>query len=309
MDLRQLQNFVRIVEARSITRAAALVGVAQPALTLQVARLEAELGVALLLRSPRGVQPTEAGLALARQARELLRQAERIPARVRAAAEEAAGEVSLGLPSAFTALLAPPLIGLVAHRLPRVRLRLFEGQSALLREHALTGRVDLAVVSEHAAPPVVDRLPLFRQRLSLLTDGAGAGDAPGAPVTLAEAAARARCLPSPGNVVRAAWDEALARAGLSAEARVEGNSMPAVVAAVRAGLGAAVTTWTPDDGPAAGLCHRPIVQPALSLGVSLCAAPGGAPDAATEAVRAAVAEVVRARVTEPDWPGAEPASP
>ncbi|MFL1461770.1 LysR substrate-binding domain-containing protein [Roseococcus sp. DSY-14] len=304
MDLRQLQNFVRIVEAGSITRAAALVGIAQPALTLQVARLEQELGVPLLLRSPRGVKPTEAGLSLHRQARELLRQAERIPARVRASAGEAAGEVSVGLPTALVAFFAAPLMRAVAERLPRVTLRLFDGQSALLREHALTGRVDLALVSEHGPQPALDRLPLFRQRLSLLTDGTGPGDAEGAPIALEAAAARAAGLPSPGNVVRAAFDAALARAGLAAQARVELNSLPTVVAAVREGLGAAITIWTPLPA-ASGLCHRP-VEPALSIAVSLCAAAGAAPDPAAEAVRALLAEGVRARIGAGDWPGAEP---
>jgi len=313
MELRRLANFVRVVEAGSISRAAALVGVAQPALTLQVARLERELGVPLLLRSPRGVRPTEAGLALCRHARELLRQAERLPARVRASACEAAGEVSVGLPTAFVAFFAAPLMRRVAARLPRVRLRLFDGQSALLREHALNGRVDLALLSEPegGAPPVVlDRLPLFRQRLSLLTDGSGPGDADGAPIPLAEAAARAAGVPSPGNVVRAALDGALARHGLRVEARAELNSMPTVVAAVREGLGAAVTTWTPLDAGerARGLCHRPIEAPALAVLVSLCAAAGAAADPAAEAVRAALVEAVGARIAQGDWPGAEPLS-
>jgi len=302
MELRRLQNFVRIVEAGSITRAAQLVGIAQPALTLQMARLEEEFGVPLLLRSARGVRPTEAGQSLYRHAQDLLRQAERIPARIRVAAGDTVGEVSVGLPTALVAFFAAPLMRQVAARLPRVTLRLFDGQSALLREHLLNGRVDLALVSEHRAAPLPDRTPLFRQRLSLLTDGSGADDADGRPIPLAEAAARATGLPSPGNVVRAAFDEAVAAQGLRATARVELNSLPTVVAAVREGIGAAVTIWTPLP-PASGLCHRQI-EPALAITIALCAAAGAAPDPAIEAVRRVLAETVETRIIAGDWPGA-----
>lgn len=61
MELKQLRHLVAIIDAGSLSRAAALVHVAQPALSLQVAALEAELGTRLLDRSPAGVVATPAG--------------------------------------------------------------------------------------------------------------------------------------------------------------------------------------------------------------------------------------------------------
>ena len=76
MDVRQLRYFVEVVEAKSFTRAAERVHVAQPALGFQVRKLEDELGVSLLHRHSRGVDPTEAGTALLRHAHAVLRQIE-----------------------------------------------------------------------------------------------------------------------------------------------------------------------------------------------------------------------------------------
>ena len=71
MDLRQLRYFIAIVEAGSVSRAAERLRVAQPALSQHVRAMEAALGLPLLIRNPRGVLPTEAGLRLLEQAREI----------------------------------------------------------------------------------------------------------------------------------------------------------------------------------------------------------------------------------------------
>ena len=70
VDIRQLQNFQRIVELQSLSKAAAVVRIAQPALSRQVKALEDELGVELLTRHGWGVAPTPAGRILAEHASE-----------------------------------------------------------------------------------------------------------------------------------------------------------------------------------------------------------------------------------------------
>lgn len=69
MELRQLRYFVRVVEQGSMSRAALDLDVVQSALSQQITRLESELSTRLLQRTPRGVTPTEAGLAFFREAR------------------------------------------------------------------------------------------------------------------------------------------------------------------------------------------------------------------------------------------------
>ena len=76
MDVRQLRYFVEVVQAKSFTKAAERVRVAQPALGFQVRKLEEELGSKLLVRHSRGVRTTEAGDALLKHAQAILRQIE-----------------------------------------------------------------------------------------------------------------------------------------------------------------------------------------------------------------------------------------
>ena len=74
MDMRQLRYFVQIVESGSLAKASRQLFIAQPALSQQMARLEDEVGKPLLLRSSRGVTPTENGSALYHHAKFMLRQ-------------------------------------------------------------------------------------------------------------------------------------------------------------------------------------------------------------------------------------------
>ncbi|EBU7498253.1 LysR family transcriptional regulator, partial [Salmonella enterica subsp. enterica serovar Typhi] len=72
MDLRQLKYFVKVVESGSFSKAANVLHVAQPALSLHVKHMEEELGVALLHRAAQGVTPTQAGERLMLHAKRIL---------------------------------------------------------------------------------------------------------------------------------------------------------------------------------------------------------------------------------------------
>src|SRR3546814_5906698 len=74
MNLKQLQYFARVFEMQNMTRAAESLHVAQPALSQQIALLEDDLGVRLLTRGARGVQPTPEGTLIYRHAQTILRQ-------------------------------------------------------------------------------------------------------------------------------------------------------------------------------------------------------------------------------------------
>ena len=97
MELRHLRYFVAIAEERSFTRAAERLWVAQPSLSTQVRRLEAELGVKLLERHPRGVEPTPAGELFLARARVALAAADAAQATGRDFAAGVNGSVRLGI--------------------------------------------------------------------------------------------------------------------------------------------------------------------------------------------------------------------
>ena len=134
MELRQLRYFVAVAEELSFTRAAARLHVAQPALSVQVRRLEDELGVELLDRSRRQVALTGAGEVLLGESRRLLTDLEQTVALVQRTGTGRIGRLSVGfVPSASNAAL-PPILRRFGATHPAVDLRLREmAPDALVR--------------------------------------------------------------------------------------------------------------------------------------------------------------------------------
>ena len=168
MQYRQLRYYVKIVEAGSFSRAAALIHVAQPALSLQISELEDYLGVSLLQRSARGVRPTAAGELLYREAAAVLKHLEQIPGAVRSSRGVAQGMVSVGLPSLLGAPLVARFVEACRAALEKVSLKLVVTDSATLRDKLTSQLLDLALVFEDDAGVAFTRETLYRQRLYLL---------------------------------------------------------------------------------------------------------------------------------------------
>ena len=110
MDMRQLKYFAQIVESGSLAKASRQLFIAQPALSQQMARLDGEVGKALLVRSSRGVVPTENGEALYHHAKFMLRQMEQAVAVARQETEAVNGRVALGLAPTTVCQVGLPLI-------------------------------------------------------------------------------------------------------------------------------------------------------------------------------------------------------
>ena len=108
--------FVRVAELGSITRAAAHLHLAQPALTRHVQRLEEELGVALFTRANRGVRLTEAGQKLLDSAVRILRDVERTGDEIRAQDAHPSGRIILGVTPTLCPVLVPELFARDARR-------------------------------------------------------------------------------------------------------------------------------------------------------------------------------------------------
>ncbi len=97
MNFRRLKYFVKIVDIGSLTQAAEVLHIAQPALSQQVATLEkAKLNQQLLIRTKRGVTPTDAGKILYTHARAILRQCEQAQLAVHNVGQALSGQVSIG---------------------------------------------------------------------------------------------------------------------------------------------------------------------------------------------------------------------
>lgn len=146
MDLRQLKYFVRIVESGSLAKASRQLYIAQPALSQQIAKLEAEVGKPLLNRSSKGVTPTENGAALYHHARFMLRQLEQALSIARQDPGTVHGMVSVGLAATTVCAVGIPFMRHIREKYPGIVLNVVEGMSGHLSQMMRLGQLDLAIL-------------------------------------------------------------------------------------------------------------------------------------------------------------------
>lgn len=274
MDTRRLYSFVKIVDAGSITRAADILHIAQPALSQQLSMLEAHFKQQLLIRSKRGVAPTEAGRALYRHAQLILRQVELAQAAVDVSGRAPAGSVSVGLaPYSMGAALALPLLTSVRERYPDIVLHINENFGGVISEAIMTGRMDMAFI--YGAGPLrgVQFEPLRTEDLFLIAAPGGPMEpGGGAEVPLEELADVELLLPSRIHTIRQVVDAAFQQASLQPRVIGEVESVLTLVSAVGANLGATVLPWSAARAilDVRNLVVRRIVNPAIPVKLSLC---------------------------------------
>lgn len=123
-----LQLFTRVVELGNFTRAAHEAGLGQPAVSKQMAALEARLGTRLLDRSSRGLRPTAAGLDLYHSAARLMSDLDEAEARVRDGAAETSGLVRVATPPALGRMYIIPRLAAFFAQFPRIEIEFTSGQ-------------------------------------------------------------------------------------------------------------------------------------------------------------------------------------
>jgi DNA-binding transcriptional LysR family regulator len=145
MELRHLRYFVAIAEERSFTRAAERLWIAQPGLSSQIRRLEAELGVRLFERHTRGVDLTDAGELLLERARATLAAADAALSTGRDLQAGLVGTVRLGLPVEAPAEFASSLLAAFGRDHPDVEVTVFESYGGALMRDLRDGRIDAVI--------------------------------------------------------------------------------------------------------------------------------------------------------------------
>jgi LysR family nitrogen assimilation transcriptional regulator len=237
MQYRHLHYFVSVVDAGSFSRAAATIHVAQPALSQQIAQLEEQLGVNLLLRTARGVRPTAAGEVLYREASSILSRLHQLPGILRSSSATAEGIVRLGMSSTVLATAPAIFMEQCKAALPNVALRMAVSDSLTIKRRLAAHELDLGLVLEDELEPTFARKALFKQRLFLVRDRAASS---GAPVQLADLASIPLILPPSPNITRTALDRVFKAAGLSPTVVMEADVVANIIAAIRAGVGGSV---------------------------------------------------------------------
>lgn len=262
LDLLKMRYFARIAERGSFTRAASELGVAQPALSLHMRALEAQLGVQLLNRTPRGVVVTDAGQTLLSHAQAILRAVDQAEAATKEQAKHPTGDVSLGILSSICPTLAIPVIEACSQRFPKIRLTISEGDSQALRT-AIDSRIhDLAVTLDGVAKP--SAIPLFDEALYVV--GPPGAFADGTRLTVDEALALPLILPTQRHGIRILLERQALMAGRPINIVREIEGVASTKAAIRAGLGLTILGRgaVHGDHESGSLSVAPLFRPALT---------------------------------------------
>jgi len=146
ISMRALECLVTIVDQGSLTKAATVLHMSQPALSHQIAAIERELGTPVIERLPRGIRPTAAGLAAAAEARIALAAADRAVMAGRRVAAGAGGRIRIACAETMTAWVLVPVLRSWRRQFPDVELDLKEYTSAdRMLDVLLGGEADITV--------------------------------------------------------------------------------------------------------------------------------------------------------------------
>ena len=237
VDLRQLETFVRVAELGSFTRASIVLAIAQPALSKHVRRLEVELGQTLFSRHGRGILLTEEGALLLEHARSIIEQVGRARHALNAIKESPLGKVVIATPAVTGKAMTAGIITTFRQRFPKASLEIIEGKSRFITEWLLTGRIDIAILYDPPASPLLEITPLMNHELSLFSLGSKILAPKGKPVQFRDLGKYPLILPGHPHSIRTLVETEAAKAGVQLNVVLEVDGASFILELVQLGHG------------------------------------------------------------------------
>jgi DNA-binding transcriptional LysR family regulator len=246
LNLAQIRAFVMVVDHGSFSAAARAMGISQPAVTMQVQALEADLGATLFDRAYRKIELTESGTSLLPRARKVLAELEAAREDLERMADTVTGRLSIVASTTPGQYLLPRLLGTFLKENPEVSIALAVADTSQVVDAVAAGEADLGMTGAVVKGARVDFEPLGTDDIVMICPPghrfAGAGA-----VALAEAVAEPFIMREEGSGTRQFAEDALREAGVDpAELHVvtELGTSEAIVSAVEGGMGlAVVSSW------------------------------------------------------------------
>lgn len=234
LDLRQIRYFIALFEEESITRAAERLHVVQPAVSMQIRKLEAEYGLVLFDRTSQGVLPND-------MAREFYKICTRIMGDVEVAHHfligakgRVFGDIAVGIPPTLSLGLMARIVERHCERFPEVKLRIVEGYSSNIVDWLESGEVDVGILTDEFIEQRFSCLPLIEEDLVAVVAREGFAFL-GESMTGAQFASLDLVLPSPPNLLRRLIDRSFTDAGIELAPRLEIDSLTTVLELLRGG--------------------------------------------------------------------------
>lgn len=225
MDLRQINYFLALFEEGSVTRAAQRMNVVQPALSMQIAKLERELAQKLFERTPKRMIPTAAGRTLHRLVTPIQRDLAAAMTHMANLSGTVSGEVAIGMLSSVTRSVVPEVLLAFGRDYPDVEISIADGYSQTFIEWVNTGRLDLAVINRPPRRVGLETVPLLEEEMVLV---GARGNTPPPIRSLADVAALKLVLPSIRHGLRNELDRHMAGLETALAPRLEIDSTDSI---------------------------------------------------------------------------------
>jgi len=227
MDLKQMQYFLCLAQERNVTRAARRLNIVQPALSMQIAKLETVLGKQLFFRTAQGMSLTPAGEEFERLVTPIIKDIDRVRDEMARLDGKVAGRVSIGMINSAAQSILPVSTLRIANAYPDIELSICEGYSETMLEWVLAGQLDLAIVNARqrgGAPPMQ---PILDEEMMLAHAASREWTSPKA-VSFLAVKKLDLVLPSRRHGLRRILDETAANAGFALSPRLEMDTLPAI---------------------------------------------------------------------------------
>jgi LysR family transcriptional regulator, nitrogen assimilation regulatory protein len=169
MDLRQIQYFIALFEDGSVTRAAKRLNIVQPALSMQIAKLEDELHQQLFERGPHGMSPTATGRLMYRLFLPIIRDIAHAREQLIERGEIVTGHVAIGVIASVTESVLPESLSRLNARYPQVEVTVADGYSATLIDWVAGGQLDAAIINKPRGRMSLDSQTLLDEEMVLVT--------------------------------------------------------------------------------------------------------------------------------------------
>jgi LysR family nitrogen assimilation transcriptional regulator len=178
MEFRQIHYFISLFEEGTVTRAAHRLNIVQPALSMQIARLEEQIGQRLFERSKRGMVPTAAGRQMYRLFLPIMRDFSNAHAQLLSNDDAIRGHVSIGLIASITEGVLAETLGVFSNEYPDVSVKVADGYTNTLIDWVSGGQLDAAIVNKPRRPLALDVEHIVDEEMVLITSAAHEGAVP-----------------------------------------------------------------------------------------------------------------------------------
>ncbi|MFB5945631.1 hydrogen peroxide-inducible genes activator [Albibacterium profundi] len=161
MTLVQLEYIIAVDTYKSFVLAAEKSFVTQPTLSMQIQKLEKSLGVRIFDRSKQPIVPTDIGAVVINQARNVLKERDKIKELISETQDELGGEIRIGVIPTLAPYLLPKILGTFMEKYPKMKLQIWESTTTKVIQELKLGLLDCGILSTPLDDNELSENPLF----------------------------------------------------------------------------------------------------------------------------------------------------